>query len=186
MEKEFQMIWRAAVVYLRKAPKKDFVLHTKWVVRSMEMLLKKEGGERRVLMPAAILHDTGWADVPFELQMAVEGDPARKALVLHLKKAPPIARKILKGSGFTKQEIERIVEIILSHKFKNPRNLEKRLLIDADTLSDIFKEPFYADAKHYKKTPKALLEFRKQNSFYTKTAKDIFSREFLKRVKELD
>jgi hypothetical protein len=185
MEKEFQTIWNAAVVYLRQAPKKDFVLHTKWVVKSMEMLLEKEEGERRVLIPAAILHDTGWAEVPLELQMAMEGDAAKKALVLHLKNAVPIARRILKYQGYAQEEIEKITGIILSHKFANPRNSEKRLLIDADALADIFKEPFYADAKYYKKTLKELLEFRKQNRFYTKTARAIFDRESEKREREI-
>jgi len=186
MEKEFQKIWREAVVYLRQAQKKDFVLHTRWVVKSMEMLLEGEGGDRRVLIPAAILHDTGWSEVPLELQVAIEGEMARRALVLHLKNAVPIARRILRGRGFAKKEIEIIVGIILSHKFRNPRDPEKRLLIDADTLSDIFKEPFYADAKYYKKAPKALLEFRKQNRFYTKTAGEIFEREIKRRERELN
>ena len=185
MEKEFQKIWREAAVYLRQAQKKDFVLHTRWVVKSMEMLLEREGGDRRVLITAAILHDTGWSEVPLELQAAIEGEMAGRALVLHLKNSVPIARKILKDHGFTKKEINKIIDIILSHKFKNPRNLEKRLLIDADTLSDIFKEPFYADAKYYKKTPKQLLEFRKQNHFYTKTARAVFDRELEKRAKEI-
>ena len=174
------------MVYLRRAQKKDFVIHTKWVMRSMEMLLKKEKGDKRILMAAAILHDTGWADVPKDLQMVVSGSEAKKALELHLKYAPAIARKILRDNGYSEKEIAAIVAIILSHKFKNPRDLAKRLLIDADTLSDIFKEPFYLDAKAYNKSPRALLEFRQANRFYAKNAQMIFDCEFKKRQREIE
>jgi len=63
--------------------------------------------------------------------------------------------------------------------------VEKRLLIDADTLSDAFKEPFYEDCKAYKMKPKELYEFRKKNKFYTKSAREIFRKELEKRKKEI-
>jgi HD superfamily phosphodiesterase len=185
MDKKLKKIWLSAIQYLRQARKKDFVTHTKWVVKSMEMILDKERGEADILVPAAILHDVGWANVPVKLQMAVSGEAAKKALKLHLKEAVPLARKVLADNGYGKKDIEKIVGIILSHQFAKPRAADKRMLIDADTLSDIFKEPFYADAKAYNKSPAQLYEFRKNNRFYTTTARAIFVRELVKRQREI-
>ena len=99
---------------------------------------------------------------------------------------PPIAKKILNSLKYNKAEIKEIISVILAHKFKNPQNLNKKLLIDADTLSDTFKEPFYEDVRQYKITPKENYDVRKENKFYTKTAKIIFNKELAKRRKELD
>jgi len=179
-------MWRQAIPYLKKGKKKDFVTHTKWVIKSMEILLKKEKGDESLLMPAAILHDVGWSKVPLALQKAISGAKAKKALELHLEYCPPIIEKILNNFNYNKDKIKKIIDIVLAHQFKNPRNLNKRLLIDADALSDVFKEPFYTDAEQYKISPKQLFDFRKKNKFYTKTAKLIFEKELAKRKQEID
>ena len=185
MKKIYVEMLRKATPFLKKGIKKDLVVHTKWVVKSMEMLLKKENGDKGILMPAAILHDMGWSKVPLNLQKIRKGPKAKRALELHLKYCPPIAKKILDSFSYDQAKIKEIVDIILTHKFKNPRDLNKRLLIDADTLSDIFKEPFYEDVKQYKITAKENLEIRKENKFYTKTARIIFNRELAKREREI-
>ena len=68
MENSFKKIWRLTLPYLKKGRRKDFIIHTKGVVKVLEMLLKKEKGDRNILIPAAILHDVGWAMVPLNLQ----------------------------------------------------------------------------------------------------------------------
>jgi len=185
MKKIYIKIWQQATPYLKKGKKKDFLTHTKWVIKSMEMLLKKEKGDKDLLMSAAILHDVGWSKVPLSLQKAVGGTKARKALELHIEYCPPIIEKILNNFGYSKSNIKKIIDIILAHKFKNPRDQDKRLLIDADTLSDIFKEPFYTDVKQYKITTRQLFNIRKENKFYTKTARLIFKRELARREQEI-
>lgn len=185
MKAIYKDLLQKATPYLKKGKKKDFVLHTKWVIKSMEMLLIKEKGEMDLLLPAAILHDVGWAKVPLEIQKDKRGVMIKKALEFHLKYNPPITRKILNSLGYYKSKTEKIIDIILAHKFQNPRDLNKRLLIDADALSDIFKETFYEDARQYNMTPKENYDFRKENKFYTKTARIIFDRELNKRRKEI-
>jgi hypothetical protein len=59
------------------------------------------------------------------------------------------------------------------------------LLIDADTLSDVFKEPFYTDARQYNVGPGDFYKIRMKNTFYTQTAGDIFRRELKKRAREI-
>ena len=178
-------IWKLSLPYLKKGKRKDFVLHTKGVLRSMKLLLKKEKGDKNILIPAAILHDTGWSNVPIKLQLSENKKDKIKALEQHIEMALPIVHKVLVLCNFNKKQIGKIADIIIAHKFKNPRDLNKRLLIDADTLSDIFKEQFYSDVKAYEKSPKEMLHFRKQNNFYTKTAKIIFEKELKKREKEI-
>ena len=185
MKPIYNKIWQIALPYLERGKKKDFVLHTRMVVKGMELLLKKEEGDKDILIPAAILHDTGWANVPIYLQKAKDGPRARKAMELHLQYSVPINKEILSNVGFGNGEIKRIVNIILSHKFKNPRDLDKRLLIDADTLSDIFKEQFYSDAKIYGLLPEEFYHVRKLNRFYTETAKEIFHTQLARRAKEI-
>jgi len=185
MRKIYVEILQKATPFLKKGKRKDFVIHTKWVVKSMEMLLEKEKGDEDILIPAAILHDIGWAKVPLSLQKIRRGPKAKKALELHLKYCPPIAEKILNSFDYDQAKIKEIIDVILAHKFKNPRNMNKRLLIDADNLSDIFREPFYEDVRQYKITAKENLEIRKENKFYTKTARIIFNKELIERRQEI-
>jgi len=185
MNKEYKKIWELAKPYLKKGKMKDFLIHTKGVVKAMELLLKKEKGDGSLLMPAAILHDVGWAKVPLKLQKSREVEEEIQALKLHLEYAPATIKKILLKVKYNKGKTEKIIKIVLAHKFKKPKNIEKRLLIDADSLSDVFKEQFYSDIREYNTTPEKLYNFRKNNKFFTETAKKIFDEELEERRKEL-
>jgi len=186
MNKKYQKIWNLAVKYLEKGAKKDFVLHTRGVIEAMQLILKDEAGNPDVLMPAAILHDVGWAGVPKKYQIAKDKKDWVMGLRLHIDLAPGIIEEILKSLNYKPSVIKEIVEVVKAHKFQKPRNLNKQILIDADQLSDAFKEQFYSDAKAYKIKPEKLYGFRiKDNKFYTKTAENIFAKEMKKREKEL-
>ncbi|MFH1240469.1 MAG: HD domain-containing protein [Candidatus Diapherotrites archaeon] len=184
MEKKYKPIWNLTLPFLRKGKMKDFVVHTEGVVRAMELLLEKNPADKNILIPAAILHDVGWSEVPKKLQKSKAKKDREKALHAHLKLAPPIIEEVLAKVRYDPQKINKIIEIVNAHKFENPTEIEKQLLIDADTMSDSFKEQFYSDVKEYKTTPEKLYQFRKQNRFYTKTAKKLFKTEIEKRKKE--
>ena len=65
----------------------------------------------------------------------------------------------------------------------DPKDINKRILIDADALSDSFKEQFECDLKYYKVDRLSMCNFRKKNNkFYTKIAKQIFIKELNKRL----
>jgi len=185
MDRIYFRIFEKAKPLLKKGHRKDFLSHTEWVVKSMQLLLKKEKGDESILIPAAILHDVGWAKVPEKLQTARDKNSQKKALELHLKYGSLMAKKILTDLAYPENKIRKIVSVILSHKFKNPHDQNKRLLIDADGLSDVFKEPFYQDVKQYKTTAKQNYDIRKKNKFYTLTAKTIFNRQLVDRKKEI-
>lgn len=185
MKEVYEKIWDLAEPYLRKGTAKDFALHTQGVVKAMELILKEEKGNDDILIPAAILHDVGWSKVPSNLQRSREEADRKKALELHLEYAAPIIEEILGKVDYNYKQIQRVVDIVKSHKFKDPSELEKQLLIDADTAADAFKEQFYSDVESYETTPEKLYDFRKKNEFYTATARKIFERELEERRKEI-
>lgn len=184
MKDGFQQIWELAKPYLKKGVVKDFVVHTNGVIKAMELILKKEEGDERILIPAAILHDVGWHKVPPRLQKSNNREDKTKAMRLHLEYAKPVIRTVLKRVGYVENQIEKVIDIVVAHKFQDPKELDKKLLIDADTLSDAFKEPFYSDCKSHGITPEKNYSYRKKNKFYTKVAREIFDKELEKRKKE--
>jgi hypothetical protein len=185
MEYLHRRIWSLALPYLKKGIRKDFVLHTKMVVKGMRLILAKENGDKDILLPAAILHDTGWAHVPHHLQKAKDKGRVREAMELHMQLSVPIIKEILSLVNFDRKRIRKVIDVVLAHKYKNPKELNKRLLIDADTLSDVFKEQFYSDAEIYEIKPEDFYHIRRGNRFYTETAREIFSRELNKRSQEI-
>jgi len=152
------------VKYLRGGVRKNFVIHAEGVVKAMEMILKKEKGDADILILAAMLHDVGWCSVPEKFQMAEDKKLKQEGMQLHIKN-------------------KKIASIVMAHK-SNPRKSDKRILIDADALSDVFRKQFASDMAAYENTAQELYDFRKNNKFYTKTAKEIFEIEIKKRVKE--
>ena len=183
--KQYNDVWKQATEQLRKGINKDYVLHTKGVVKAMQMILQKESGNPDILIPAAMLHDVGWAKVPKKYQRTSNKKSKLIALKLHIKYAPDIIRTILTSLNYKIFQINEIIDVVVSHKFCKPRKLSKKLLIDADQLSDAFKEQFNSDIKAYDSTPEKLYSFRmNNNNFYTKTAENIFLQLMKKRQNE--
>ncbi len=186
MEETFEKIWELCVPYLKKSVAKDHVLHTEGVVEAMKLIIRGEGGDRNIMIPAAMLHDIGWSDVPKDIAASGDKEDRKKSLELHIKYAPRLIRKVLGEAGYPEKDIERIVSIVVSHLSDDPDDKEKKMLIDADALSDSFKKQFYSDAECYGVTPENNYKFRKKNNiFYTETARRIFEKEMAERGKEI-
>ena len=185
-QEKYQNIWKIAVKYLGMGIKKDYVLHTEGVVMAMKQILQKEKGNPDILIPAAMLHDVGWSRVPKSYQRSNKKNEKLKAMHFHIEYAPEIINKILQSLDYDHAEIEEIVDIVKSHKFCTPKKLNKKLLIDADQLSDAYKKQFNSDIKAYNTTAEKLHNFRiRDNNFYTKTAENIFIKLMKKRKKEI-
>jgi len=185
MEWKYKKIWDLALPYLKIGKMKDFILHTKNVVKSMELIIAGEGGDKDILIPSAILHDVGFSKIPNDLQTSKELSKKREAQHLHLELAGEIIQEVLEKVGYKQKDIDRIIGIVEVHKFHDPAEKEKRLLIDADNLSDVWKEQFYSDVKAYGTTPERTYIFRTMNTYYTKTAQKISGVEMAKRLKEV-
>jgi len=188
MKAVFEKMMEEAEIYLRRGVKKNFVLHTRNIVKAMELMLEKENGDENILIPAAILHDVGWCKVPHNLQrFDITKEESIESLKMHLEYAGPVIEEIMKNFDYSKEQVERIIDIVKAHKFQDPKDPDKQLLIDADALSDCFKEQFYSDCESYGTTPQNNYEFRKKNNiFYTKTATEIFENEMEDRKKEIE
>ncbi len=185
-EKKYNEVWHEAMLCLQRGVRKDFVLHTKGVVKAMRCLLEKEGGNEEVLIISAILHDVGWSKVPMELQRSNEDWGREEAMKLHIEYAPEVIREILESLDFENEKIEKVIEIVSAHKFQDPEEFEKKMLIDADNLADVFADQLESDAKMYEKSLSEMLGFRKDNKFYFDSARKIFEREVKDRMKEID
>jgi hypothetical protein len=186
MKTKYQQTWNLALPYLKKGKMKDFVIHTQGVVKAMELLIGQESEDSDILIPAAILHDVGFSKVPIALQTNSDLDMKREAQRQHLVFAKNIIESILSKVGYSDVIINKIVDIVEAHKFTDPRELDRRLLIDADNLSDCFKDQFYSDVKMYKSTPDQVYNYRLNNEYYTKTAKKIADQELKERFKEIN
>jgi HD superfamily phosphodiesterase len=185
--KKYQNIRELAVPYLKKGINKNLVVHTEGVVKAVRLILKKENGNPDILIPAAMLHDVGWANVPKKYQRAIHKADWQRGAKLHIELAPEVIKKILKAVNYKAFQVNEIIEIVKAHKFCKPRKLSKKILIDADQLSDSFKEQFYSDVKEYNLTPEKLYNFRmSDNNFYTKVAKDIFLEQMKQRRGEFE
>lgn len=186
MDKKYNKIWELATPYLKRGLMKDFVIHTQGVVKAMELILQGEGGDPRIMIPAAILHDVGFSRVEPELQTNTDLEKKREAQRQHLAFAKDIIEEILKKAGYSTEEIGKAVEIVQAHKFQDPEDSEKRMLIDADNLSDTFKEQFESDVRAYNSTPAKVYEFRTYNTYYTKTAQSVAGKEMADRKRDID
>lgn len=185
--KKYQNIWESALPYLKKGINKNFVIHTEGVVKAMELILKKEKGDPDILIPAAMLHDVGWANVPKKYQRTKNKADKLHGMKLHIELAQEIIIKILQSVNYKAFQVNEVIEIVQAHKFSKPRKLSKKMLIDADQLSDSFKEQFYSDVKAYNSTPEKLYNFRmSDNNFYTEVAKDIFLEQMKQRRSEFE
>ena len=179
-------IWELAKPYLKKGMKKNFVLHTEGVLNAIEMICREENGNLEVLIPAAILHDTGWAIVSAEYQKLSDKKKLLIGEELHIEYGVKIAKDILKQLGYDLQISNKIIDIIRCHKFTETNTIDKKIFIDADNLADIFKEQFYSDSRRYQVTPWVNFNFRKKNKFFTQTAQEIFDRELAERKREIE
>jgi HD superfamily phosphodiesterase len=185
MNNNFEKIWELAMPCLKKGIMKDFVSHTKYVVKSIEMIIDGEGGDHNILIPAAILHDVGWSKVDPALQLNDDMEKKREGQRQHIAFAKEIIEEILNKANYLKEDIQKIVEIVEAHKFQDPKEKEKQMLIDADNLSDTFKEQFDSDVIAYHSTPKQVYEFRTNNKYYTQTSKKIADRNMAELRKEI-
>lgn len=187
MENSYIPIYNMALPYLKNGLRKNLISHTKEVIKTMDTLLKHEGGNKQLLIPAAILHDIGWSMVPKKIQLNWRNREDKiRGEELHIEYAKPIIKEILQELSYPVEQVDKIISIVQAHKFQNPSELEKQLLIDADKMSDATRVQFYSDAKFYQATPEEVYNFRKKNRFHTLTAKSFFEKEMKKRKREIE
>ena len=134
-EPSHRTIWERAVEHLHV---RDNDGHTAYSYGMASALcdLHTEA-EREVVLPAIILHDTGWSRVPpDEVLLAIAPGPGRPDLVIrHEKEGARIAEEILTDLGHDPMHTAEIIEIIDGHDSRRTAlSLNDSLVKDADKL----------------------------------------------------
>lgn len=110
--------------------------HAKKVLDFAEELLRNEGGDWHIVVPASILHDLGIK--------AAEEKYGSASGEYQEKEGPAIAEKILRALEFKKEDIEEICQIIAHHHSPGAVNTQNfKVLCDADwlvNLKDVFEQ----------------------------------------------
>lgn len=180
-----RQIWAAALKYLEQGRPGD-VEHTLRVVAYGKALLDGEPGDPRVVVPALILHDTGWSKVNFsDFVDAPAVDKKDTASVrLHMSHGAEIARKVLEALSWDPAVTQQIADIIAVHdapgKIKALHDLDATLVFEADWLDKYgvasqkrYSEIFSDEGKIEELN--RYLEKSKFVYFRSKTAKELLS-----------
>jgi HD superfamily phosphodiesterase len=162
--------------------------HTKVSYRYSLRLLRAEGGDPEIVIPATLLHDIGWKMIPEEDHLKMFGPGLDKKLQrIHERKGARMAAQILKEVGYPEKQAKVIVSIIKSHDTSSrPRSLNGRIVKDSDRLWRFSRKGFRIDRMRFKVLPKeylSYLEKRIEEWFFTESAKGIAREELQKRRK---
>ena len=185
-----QTLYQLSEPYLKM---RNDALHTRVAHDYALLLLQKEGGDRRIVEPAIILHDVGWSALqPEEIKnaygMRATGEKARKLNRIHEVEGAKIAQKILRELACDPFEISRIVAIIERHDSgMNPDTTEEKLVKDADKLWRFSKIGYPYELQRQATTHAARHTFLSQKIdswFFTPTAKALAHKELQARSKE--
>ncbi len=139
------------------------ITHALLVLEHAQAILREEGGDPKVVLAAAVLHDIG-------IQEA-ERKYGSSAGHYQEIEGPPIAKRIMEEIGLDNSTIEHVCKIIANHhSARDIDTLEFRILWDADWLVNLGEE-HYGEEKL-----KSFIE----KTFKTKTGKERAFKLFLK------
>jgi hypothetical protein len=121
---------------LEKGGRPDWdIPHTLDSVNWMKKLVKKEGGNEKVLVTAMYFHDSGYP----QLRKNYNYEEVIAAKKNHAAEGAKLAKETLKKIGsFDSQEIKQIVYLVKMHdKHRNLRSKDRKMVMDSDGLAQI-------------------------------------------------
>lgn len=128
-------IWQAALPYLDVRSNDEHTLYSYAILKQLIEFTPE--GETDILLPAILLHDTGWKMIPADKLMHAFG-PNNKYPELtrqHELEGVKIAENVLSKLGYPSVQIEKITAIIDGHDTtKIARSTNDALLKEADKL----------------------------------------------------
>ena len=146
MKEIYQEIWYESLPF---QDKREDDGHARTVLHFAKLLLEKVDADSDIVIPAAILHDIGWSQMPKEKAMKFM-DPELRLEVqqLHEQLGASLARKILLELNYPEKKIDEICEIIGGHDTREGF-LDKNdgIVRDADKLWRFSKLGFWTDVK---------------------------------------
>ena len=181
-------IWDLARPYLNTR-KND--THTEIAAALAQQLLAQEGGDEDVVMPAIILHDTGWKKVPENVQLKAFGPKATSSEWnrVHEVEGARIAGDILRKVDYPDDKILEIQEIIKGHDSrKEALSINDGIVKDADKLCRYFPNAFQTNVIRFGVTADENVEWLRRNLetwFLTKSGKQMAKEALEERIQEL-
>jgi len=186
---KYKTIWELARPYLDT---RNNDLHARMSTGFAYRILDKESGDEAVVIPAIMLHDVGWKEVPEELQSKAFG-PKVTMLEwnrIHEVEGVKIAEGILERVHYDQEKIQEILVIIDGHDSRNePVSLNDRIVKDADKLFRYTREGFIQLQKTYGYTFRQYLDRLRSHLnpwFLTATGRQIAMEEIRGRMKDSD
>lgn len=128
-------IWELAKVHLAVRSNDVHTLYSYALARSLVQLIPQADPE--VVLPAILLHDTGWSRVPAdEVLEAIAPDGGRRDLVLaHEREGAAIAADVLTTVGHDPARTTAIIAIIDGHDSRSDAlSVDDAIVKDADKL----------------------------------------------------
>lgn len=153
-------------------------------------LLAAHEAERRIVIPAVILHDVGWSRVPQEIiALACRIPPNKDLLRIHEEESVKIAGAILEELGYASPLVTEILEIIGGHDTRDGAlSLSDEVVKDADKLTR-YASNFSFWAQKLCMTPRHLadaLEGTIDEWFFLPTSREMARKELARRRMEDD
>lgn len=130
---EHQLIWARAQHFLRVRSNDAHTLYAYGIARALCDTI--DGARPEVVLPAILLHDTGWSQVPEELVLKAispsGGDP--ELVLWHEREGARIATEILAELEYPTDVIDEVADIILTHdSMKSAKSINDAVVKDAD------------------------------------------------------
>jgi putative nucleotidyltransferase with HDIG domain len=157
----YEEIWEIASPYQDKRGDKG---HAETVLYFATKLLETEDAKEDIVIPAAILHDIGWSQLPQEERLRIFHSDITKEEKIKVQKKHEsegvnLARRILADVVYPDSVAKNILDIIARHDTGTGfLSVEEGIIRDADKLWRFGSRGFAVDLKRYNCSPEVLLE----------------------------
>lgn len=135
MRAEDAQVWELAAPHLRVRSNDAHTLYSYELARALVDLVP--GADPEVVLPAVLLHDTGWSRVPEEdvLEAIAPGGGRPDLVRRHEVEGAAIAREVLEQLGRDPGVVERVVAIVDGHDSRpHATSTDDAVVKDADKL----------------------------------------------------
>ena len=181
MKEILQRIWELAWPYQDKRGDRG---HAEITLDYAKTLVRLENGDGDIVIPAIILHDIGWSQVPRAKRFLIFDGNAREeekisARLQHESAGVELAGDILSKVGYPADLTEEILGIVAEHDTREEYlSVSEGLVSDADKLWRFSEVGFGVDIRRYKLSPEMLFrkleaDFKNPVFFYSRTARQL-------------
>lgn len=192
MKKIHTQIWDTALPF---QDKRDDAGHAFITLEFAKQLVDLDHGNPDVVLPAIILHDTGWSQLTREDWQVVFSPEATaedemRVRIKHQDEGVKIAENVLAQVDYPQEYISEILEIISQHDTrKGFISKNEGLVRDADKLWRFSKTGFDADIERFRFEPiylhdRIFPQIAEEGFFYSDTSRDLAYQELARRKME--